>query len=318
MIDLKNMNSNLFSIALKNIKLLIIVGCAAGILSVVFSSATFIPPKYKSSAIIYPSNLGGYSKESPIEQMMQWFDSREIKDLVIDDNKLAEHYEIKEDNKLSDFYLIKEYNANVSIKETKYESAEISVLDTDPETAFKIANSVINNFNKVIRKIHKKRALEDLRTQEQRLKVINAEIDSVSKGLQNLRENYGLIDYATQAKEITRGYLKTIEGANKSNINTKEILKLKENIEKKGGDFIHYNEMLYSLLKEFSKIHNDYNYVLSRYNRVMTYTNIVSQPQIPVKKVYPVRWMIVLLSTFGTVAFAYVLLLFSAQLKSDK
>ena len=157
-------------------------------------------------------------------------------------------------------------------------------MDTDPEMAAKIANSILNNFNEVVREVHKNRALEDLNTQKEKLRVVKYEIDSVSKVLQNLRENFGLIDYSTQAREVTRGYLKTIEGANKSNINIKEILKLKDNIEKKGGDFILYNTNIYDLLKEFAKIHIDYNYVLSRYTRIMTYTNVVSEPQVPVKK----------------------------------
>tara|TARA_B100000809_G_scaffold89784_1_gene88294 strand:+ start:20448 stop:21404 length:957 start_codon:yes stop_codon:yes gene_type:complete len=317
MIDLKNMNTNLFNVITNNLKLLIVVGITAAILSVVFSSAVFIAPKYKSTAIIYPSNLGEYSEESPIEQMMQWFESIEIKDRVIAENDLFTHYEIKEDDKLSSYYMLEEYAENITVKETKYESAEIIVLDTDPEKAAKIAVSMITNFNSVIRGVHKKRALEDLNSQKQKLDVIKSEIDSVSKELQNLRVNYGLIDYSTQAREITRGYLKTIEGANKSNINIEGILKLKANIEKKGGDFILYNTTIYDLLKEFSKIHADYNYVLSNYSRVITYTNIVSEPQIPVKKVYPVRWIIVLLSTLGSVAFAFILLLFSAQLKIE-
>jgi capsular polysaccharide biosynthesis protein len=316
--DLKNMNSNLFNVIINNFKLLAIVGIVAAILSVVFSSAMFIAPKYKSTAIVYPSNLGEYSEESPIEQMMQWFDSREIKDRVIKENDMYSHYDIKQEDELSSYYMLEEYNENITVTETKYESAEINVLDTDPEKAAKIAESMITNFNGVIRDIHKKRALEDLNSQKQKLEAIKSEIDSVSKELQNLRENYNLIDYSTQAKEITRGYLRTIEGANKSNINTQEILRLKDNIEKKGGDFIMYNTNIYDLLKEFAKIHEDYNFVLSNYERVMTYTNIVSKPQVQFKKVYPVRWIIVLLSTFGAIAFTFILLLFKSQLNSEE
>jgi capsular polysaccharide biosynthesis protein len=318
MIDLKNMNSNLFNVIINNLKLLIVVGIIAAILSVFFSSAMFIAPKYKSTAIIYPSNLEEYSEESPIEQMMQWFESIEIKDRVIAENDLFTHYEIKEDDKLSSHYMSEEYAENITVTETKYESAEISVLDTDPEKAAKIAVSMITNFNSVIRGVQKKRALEDLNSQKNRMRVIKHDIDSVSSELQKLRQDYGLIDYIAQSKEVTRGYLKTIEGSNKSNINIQEILKMKKNIEKKGGDFIIYNSTIYELLKEFSKIHEDYSFVLNDYERHITYTNIVSDPQVPVKKVYPVRWIIVLLSIFGSVAFSFILLLFSTQLKSEK
>ncbi len=313
--EIKNMNSNLFAFSLKNIKTLIIVTIIAGIASIIFSSPTFIAPKFQSNAVVYPSNLGEYSEESPIEQMMQWFDSREIKDRVIKENNLAEHYDIDSSDKLFSYYMIEEYNENISITETRYESAEINVLDTDPEKAFQIVNSIINNFNKVIRKVHKKRALEDLNTEKQNLALIKHEIDSVASTLQNLRDNYDLIDYSVQAEQVTRGYLKTIEGANKSNINVAEVLKLKENIEKKGVDFIKYNTNIYDLLKEFAKSHVEYSNALSSYKRVMTYTNVVSHPHVPVKKVYPIRWIIVLLSSFGSFFFTFVLLLFINRIK---
>lgn len=312
------MNINLFKLAEKNIKILAIVAIVAGVLSILFSSATFIAPKFKSLAIVYPSNLGEYSEESPIEQMMQWFESREIMDNVIEQNNLAEHYEIKMDDKLSSYYLIEEYKENISIKETKYESAEISVIDTDPETAFNVVNSIISNFNKVIRAVHKKRAAEDLKVAEERFNKVASELDSVSRELKKIRMEYNIIDYAALSKEVTRGYLRTIEGANKSNINIQEIIRLKENIEKKGGDFILYDQRIYALIEDFQIWENKYYESLSNVKREMTYTNIVSEAQIPVKKVYPVRWLIVLVSTFGAVAFAFILLLYFDRIKNSK
>ncbi len=148
MIDLDNINNNLFTVLLKNFKSLFIIGALAAILSAVFSSSTFIAPKYKSSAIVYPSNLGEYSEESPIEQMLQWFDSRKVKDLVIEESNLSEHYDLGKDDPLYSYYMMEEYNENISISETKYESAEIVVLDTDPEKAAAVANSIVNCLTK--------------------------------------------------------------------------------------------------------------------------------------------------------------------------
>lgn len=318
MIDLKNMNSNLFNVVINNLKLLVIVGIVAAILSVVFSSSTFIAPKYKSTAIVYPSNLGEYSEESPIEQMMQWFDSREIKDRVIKDNSLFEHYEIKEEDKLAAYYILEEYNENITVNETKFESAEITVLDTDPKKAFEIANSIILNFSKVIREVHEKRAFEEFGSVEIEFNRVKNKLDSVSDGLKIMRTEYGLINYGSQSDHVVRGFLKTFDGANSSSVNNAEILKLKKNIEEKGGDFIRFEKRFYHLIESYHYWENEYLKSKRSINRIMTYTNIVSKAKIPVKKVYPIRWMIVLLSTFGSIAFAFILLLFSTQLKSEK
>lgn len=315
MSDLANMNSNLFQIALKNKKILIIVGLVAAVLSAVFSSATFIKPKFKSQAIVYPSNLGEYSEESPIEQMMQWFESRTIKENVIKEFNLAEHYDIKPEDKLADYYLMLEYDDNVKISETKYESAEIVVTDTDPEIAYKMVNSIIENVNKVIRAEHKKRALEDLITVETQFNRIKSNLDSVSSELKKIRKEYHIINYSVQSEEVMRGYLRTFDGASKTSSNYDEIIKLMNNIEEKGGDFINLEQRVYHILDAYKYWESEFIKADKTYRRVMTYTNIVTKPVVSYKKVYPIRWLIVAISTFGAVFFAFVVLLFQNKIK---
>lgn len=315
MSELANMNSNLFQIALKNKKILIIVGLVAAVLSVVFSSATFIKPKFKSQAIVYPSNLGEYSEESPIEQMMQWFESRTIKENVIKEFNLAEHYDIKPEDKLADYYLMLEYDDNVKISETKYESAEIVVTDTDPELAYKMVNSIIDNLNKVIRAEHKKRALEDLITVETQFNRIKSNLDSVSSELKKIRKEYHIINYSVQSEEVMRGYLRTFDGASKTSSNYDEIIKLMNNIEEKGGDFINLEQRVYHILDAYKYWESEFIKADKTYRRVMTYTNTVTKPVVSYKKVYPIRWLIVAISTFGAVFFAFVIILFQNKIK---
>lgn len=316
MFDLKNMNNSLLEMFMKNFKLLTIVGIAAAILSVVFSSSTFIDPKFQSQAVVYPSNLGEYSEESPIEQMMQWFESRTIKENVIKELGLAEHYEIDtKTDSLGHYWLLLEYDENVSINETKYESAEITVKDVEPEMAYKMVNKIIENVNKVIRAEHKKRAVEDFKTIEKQFNKVKMELDSVSKELTKIRKDFSIINYGAQSIEVMKGYLKTVEGSSKSNINNTEVLRLKENLENKGGDFIVLDQRVYQLLDSYKTWEKEYNNALKIVNREMTYTNMVTPPFISYKKVYPVRWLIVAISTFSAVFFAFVVLLFSQKVK---
>jgi capsular polysaccharide biosynthesis protein len=316
MSNLEDLNSNLLNIALKNKKTLIIVGFAAAVLSIVFSSATFIKPKFQSQAIVYPSNLGEYSEESPIEQMMQWFESRTIKENVIKEHDLATHYDINvKDDKLGEYYLFLEFDENVKISETKYESAQITVTDTDPEKAFNMVNSVIDNFNKVVRAEHRKRALEDYVTVENQFNRVKHDLDSISSDLKKIRKDYNIINYSIQSEEVMKGYLRTFDGASKTSTNYDEIVKLKNNIEEKGGDFITLEQRVYHLLEAYKFWENEYIKADRNVNRIMTYTNLVSEPTISYKKVYPIRWLIVSLSTFGAVFFAFVVILFQGRIK---
>ena len=76
-------NVKLLDIIIKWKYHLLAVIVAAMLLSVLFSSPIFITPLYKSYAVVYPSNISPYSTENETEQMMQMFQSRDIRDSVI-------------------------------------------------------------------------------------------------------------------------------------------------------------------------------------------------------------------------------------------
>jgi uncharacterized protein involved in exopolysaccharide biosynthesis len=73
---------------------LLSIAVVAALLAAVFSGSFFIKPKYKSYALVYPSNIAPYSDESESEQMLQWLQSQDIRDSIIRKFNLAEHYRI--------------------------------------------------------------------------------------------------------------------------------------------------------------------------------------------------------------------------------
>jgi hypothetical protein len=58
------------------------------------SSPIVITPKYKSTAIVYPTNLFEYSKESTTEQMFQILLSNDIKFKMLNAFNLDKHYNL--------------------------------------------------------------------------------------------------------------------------------------------------------------------------------------------------------------------------------
>ena len=75
-------------------KQLMIVAGISLLASIIFSSPMFIKPKFKSTAIVYPSNLIAYSTESATEQMLQICQSSTIRDQIIRSFNLLQHYDI--------------------------------------------------------------------------------------------------------------------------------------------------------------------------------------------------------------------------------
>lgn len=294
---------------------LLIVFAGSIILAAVFSGPAFIEPKYKSYAVIYPSNLIPYSSETATEQMLQLFRSDELRDSLIVKFDLVHYYKINPNKAHYYSQLIREYNDNVKIKKTEYESVMVEVLDKDPVRACEMVKELINLFNRKVRSMHKQKSQEVLVITSNQMNMKEHQIDSVTSLLKELSSEYSIIDYKAQAEEVTKGYLKTIDGAGASHINSKGVEQLKKNLEEKGGDFILLNDILEGLIKQYIEIKTEHEIALRDVNKELTYTNLVSSPIPADKKVYPIRWLIVFISTLSAMIISIMVILFFEKQK---
>jgi hypothetical protein len=287
---------------------LLSIAIIAALLAAVFSGSFFIKPKFKSYALVYPSNIAPYSDESESEQMLQWLQSQDIRDSVIRKFDLAAHYRIDSSYKYFQSTIQYLYNKNVKISKTQFESIEIVVMDTDPVIARDMVLAIIDFCNLKIRKIHRDKYAEVVNSMGLILQEKKAQLDSVEKALSDLRLNYELIDYGAQATEITRGYLRTVDGSNSTNINTKDVLRLKENFENKAGQMAILTQRRNDILHIYSEFELIYDRAVYDAEKVFTFTNVVTPPVVADKKSYPVRWLIVLYSVAAALFFSVVVI----------
>lgn len=287
-------------------KQFLIVSAASIILAVLFSSEWFIKPRYKSNAIIYPSNIIPYSSESPSEQMLQLFESADIRDAVIKKFNLAGHYNIDTTEKGGISKLIKRYESNVEISHTQFESIEITVSDEDPGVACSMVNEIVNQLNLKARSLQRAKTAEVLVIVKEQLKRKQASLDSLDSVLKELRIKYQILDYDLQAKEVTKAYLKALSsGRNK----VQDIDVMMRNLEEKGGEYYETKKTYDAMLGSYNGARIEYDNVLKDMTKELTYTNVVTKPSIADKKSYPVRWLIVVVSFIASNMFLFLMAL---------
>lgn len=302
-------NKNIVAVLFKWKYHLIIITAVAAILAILFSSPMFITPKFKSFAVIYPSNINPYSEESETEQMLQLLQSRDIKDSVIKRFDLAAHYKIDSNYKYFYTTLLYEYDQHVTIKKTMYESVEIEVFDKSPDTACLLVNAIMDFYNQKVRVLHKDKWLEVVKIYEDQLTRKHVYIDSLKGELRILGEKYGLYEYESQSEEITRGLLKTVMGASASQINSREVAKLNKAMESKAGDLISLVELLRNEARTYADIKLEYEQATRFYTDKLTFINEVSPPYPADKKSYPIRWLIVVITCIATLFFAALIII---------
>jgi hypothetical protein len=178
-------------------------------------------------------------------------------------------------------------------------------MDRDPKLACDMVNAIIYFYNQKVRRLHEDKFREVVELFERSIAKKQHYIDSLETRFVELSTTYGLLDYGNQSREIIRGYLRTIDGSS-SQINTKEVLRLKENIEQKGGEFLLTNGLIQQELGKFAELKRDYEKAYMNYDRRFSYTNLITEPIVADKKSYPVRWLIVVISALATFFVAFI------------
>jgi capsular polysaccharide biosynthesis protein len=303
-------NQNLLETFWKWKKHLIAVGILAVVCSAIFSSSTFITPKFKSVARVYPSyNIYTFSDESESEQVLEIINSQDIKFKVIEAFNLGEVYKISKQDPLYQTYILAEFNDNVSFKKTEYETIEIQVLDSDPQRAKVMCDSIIAFVDQKVTSLHKVKNLEVVQIAKLDLQKIDGEIDSISNSMDELRKKYRILDYDSQAEEITKGMVKVLVEQKKNTSGGKELEQWMNNLSEKGGEFVFLKTQLENLYTERDSVKLAYDLSLSNSKKKIVYAQPVQNPIAADKKAYPVRWLIVLVSTFAALFSAILVIL---------
>ena len=303
-------NQNLLEIIWKWKKHLIMVAICAIVLSIFFSSAIFIKPKYKSTARVYPSNnIYVFSEESQSEQLLEIINALDIKLRVIDAFNLSEVYKINKQDPLYLTSMLGEFNDNVKFNKTEFETIEIQVSDTDPKRASEMCDSVITFLDDKVRSLHRLKYEEVVKIAKNDYTILSHEIDSVEERLNFLRKEYQIVDYKAQAREITKGMVKVLAGQKKSTAGGKELEKWMNNFIDKGGEFSLLDQQQKLLVIQRSDLKKILDAAISDASKKIVYGLTVQSPVPADKKSYPTRSIIVLISTLAAIFVALLAIL---------
>lgn len=291
------------------------VGVAAIVLSAVFSGPHFMKPRYRSRAVVYPVNISTYSIESTTDQLAQLMESNSIRDSVVRKFGLVAHYGLDTSNAEGRSILHYLWQERVGIEKTRYESVDLEVTDEDPVLARDMVLEVLHQTNLLARSIQRQNSRELLNVIDHDLARTRAKMDSVEARMDQLRKDDGLLDYEVQAKEVTRGYL----GALASSIGKPrldEVAARLKSLEDHGGEFLRLTVLNNSLMEDYAKKLGQERQVQLDISKELTYSDVVVRPEVPDKKVFPVRWLVVLVSTFAALLLCYVLVFLRSQRNS--
>jgi len=282
-------NKKEISIFLKWKKHIIIVALITGVAGVIVSY--FVKPKYESIAIVYPTNVFPYSEETQTEQLLQIFQSADVRNAVIEEKSLYDHYKLRKEDPMGAYYVNSLWAENVSISRTPNDAIKVRVLDKNPQMARDIVESIIDEYNLFTRNLHKSKFTEVVELINRQRERKFAMLDSLKTEIKKYNE-MGIYDVPYQAKELAAAVLR-------GSGNTAKIADMQKTFNEHSGDYMVLTAWLEGEVRGLEDFINKYDIAYTEYDRKFTHASVVSSPEVAQKRYSPVRWIYGVLFMLG-------------------
>lgn len=322
-------SSTLFEFFWQWRKQLIVIGLVAAIGSAGVSF--LIKEKFKSTVIMFPVQSNSISKalltddmlgkqdvlqfgeEEQAEQMLQILSSDEIRSRIASKYNLMQHYRIDPTDRYKNTRLYEMYSDNISFKRTEFMSVKIEVMDEDPKMAADIANDIAALLDSTKTRMQRDRAL-------QAFNIVKTEYDSKIKDVQRMTDSLymlnqlGMYDYESQSEVTSEQYAIALAKGDQNAIKRlDEQLKI---ISKYGSAYMSIRENLYIQREQLNLLKKKYEEAKVDAEESLTYKFIVNRAFPAERKSYPVRWLIVAVSTIVSLVLGILLLIVLDNIKA--
>jgi len=320
-------NTSLFELLYRWRKKIIIVSFIAAVIAAVIS--LFIPNKYESEVILFPTmnfstgkallsdhvNFLEIGEEEELEHMMQVLQSNEIINRVVDKFDLINHYKIDASNEKYFMDLIKKYQSNIESEITKYSSIRISVMDENPQMAANIANEIASLIDTVMNNLQKNMAQQGYQSLIRDRDYILSEAKVLEDSIAKIRA-LGINDYESQSEVLNEQW--AVAKIENNHAAANAIAKKLDTLSKYGGAYSSLRDNLIHFRGLLAHVRKKLNEHKLTAQEQLDHKFIVNAAVPALKKSYPIRWLIVLMTACSTTLFMVVLIALKEQIKREK
>jgi hypothetical protein len=316
MVDNRNEfdSTSVFLFIIRWWKHLAIICFVAALGGVIFSSPIFITPKFESKVVMFPAStnsisravLGGpnvarndflqYGDVEDAERLLQVLSSAAIRDKISNQFDLISHYDIPDDSRYKNTLLQRNFRENIKFNRTKFGAVEITVRDKDPIMAAAIANEIAAQVDSVQNAIRRDRAIQAFEIARKQYSDLQEEIKQTEDSLKVIMR-MGIYDIEAQATMLTQQLAIDLSVGN-----TRGVRAIEERLNvlsEYGGAYMHLSAYLLNISGSLSGLQRRFQEARVDMENVAPFKFVIDNAFEAERKVYPIRWLIVFMSTFA-------------------
>jgi uncharacterized protein involved in exopolysaccharide biosynthesis len=326
-------SSNLVVFLYKWRKPLFIVILVALFGSWFFSCSWFITPKFKSTVVMFPASsnsvsqallsdrtqkgqdITSFGEDEQAEQLLQILNSSRIRGRIIRDFDLMKHYDVDSASPSRNSILFREYERNINFRRTEFMAVKITVYDKDPQMAADIANKIAELVDSTKNDMLHQRARQGFKLVEAEYNAVTAEIAGITDSLVKIGK-LGVNDVDYQSQVLNQQLAISLMNNNKAAVAA--IQKRLDILGQYGGIYMQLKNALEYKIDQATVIQAKYKQAKMDAESNLPQKFIVDDAYKAEKKSYPVRWLIVLVSTFSAFFLAVIFILVMERISAYK
>jgi uncharacterized protein involved in exopolysaccharide biosynthesis len=313
-------STNLFILLYRWRKPILYVSMAAAVISAVVS--LLLKERYKSMVVLYAEqqhsfgaqlledvqkeDLLTFGEEEDAERLLQVINSDQVRNKIIEKYQLWEVYDIKRDQRGANTLIAKEYQDNVSAQLTKFGSVEVAVLDEKPERARDMANDIALFADSVANRMRSERAMTAFKYAEASLQTTLTEVQVMEDSMKVLQE-MGVYSYIDQIAALTEMYGTAIAEGHPDR--AQQLKTQMDFLSKYGTTYVNLETNLKEAYEKLNVLRKRYDLMKIDVSSNISVMRVVDYASVADKKSFPIRWLIVAMSTLSAFVFTFIMLL---------
>jgi uncharacterized protein involved in exopolysaccharide biosynthesis len=301
------------------------VSLAAAVISAVVS--LIMKDRYKSTVVMYAEQQHSFGaqlleeeggdlltlgEERDAERLLQIINSDKVRNKIVEKYQLWDVYEIERDRKGVVALIAQEYSENVYAQITKFGSVEISVLDESAERARDMANDIALFTDSLANKLRSDRAMTAVKHVETSLKIAREEVRIMEDSMKIFKD-LGFYSYIDQIAALTEMYGTAIAEGHPERA---QLLKNDMNtLSQYATAYTNLEGRLNAGYEKVNILRKRYDLMQIDVESSIPAMRIVDAASAADKKKYPIRWLIVTLSTMSAFVFTFITLIIMDNFK---
>lgn len=287
-------------------------------------AAFVITPQFRSEVVLFPAITNSVSKallneqaggrddilglgdEQDAEQLLQILNSDRVRDRTAAKFDLAEAYHIDPNGAHKNSELREAFEDHIKFEYTKFGSVRVSVQDEKAQRAADVANYIAAQVDSVWRDMARERAEKGVQVVRQKVDELTEEIAQLNDSMRVLR-GLGVQDYHSQTERYNE-YLGAaiVKGDQRAIKAFEDRFKV---LAQYGGAYVTLQDRLYNETKRLSTLRMKLEQAEADMDSDMPHKFVVNAAYVADKKSYPVRWLVVAVSTVSGFLLALMLII---------